>query len=58
MIDKDQVRQAIMGSGLLEEVDKLGKDHLRNMVIEMMVERQLMRLELETLKNPKIIVPH
>jgi len=58
VINKDQVRDAILKSGALEEIDKLGKDHLRNCVIELMVERQLMRMELENLKNPKIILPH
>jgi hypothetical protein len=58
MIDKDKVRQAIFDSGALEEIDKLGKDHLRNAVIELMVERQIMRMELENFKNPKIILTH
>jgi len=58
MINKDQIRDAILASGALEEIQKLGKDHLRNAVIELMVERQIMRLELKNYKDPQIIIPH
>ena len=58
MINKDQIRDAILASGALEEIQKLGKDHLRNAVIELMVERQIMRLVLKNYKDPQIIIPH
>jgi hypothetical protein len=55
---KDDVRNALYASGALEEIYKLGKDHLRNAVIELMVERQIMRMELDTFQNPQIILTH
>ena len=58
MVNKDRIRDAILASGALEEIQKLGKDHLRNAVIELMVERQIMRLELKNYKDPQIIIPH
>ena len=58
MVNKNQIRDAILASGALEEIQKLGKDHLRNAVIELMVERQIMRLELKNFKDPQIIIPH
>ena len=58
MVNKDRIRDAILASGALEEIQKLGKDHLRNAIIELMVERQIMRLELKNYKDPQIIIPH
>lgn len=52
------IRQTLIQNGMLEKIDKLGKDELRNAYLELWVKCAVLDAELELLRPTRIIMPH
>jgi len=55
---KTRARQILIDNGAIASIQTLGKDRLRDMIIDCFVEMTILKSELETLKNHKIILPN